>query len=71
MNKPLNDNIITKKAKGKNGTEYGLGKNGKAYKLNFGAYLINGEYHLGQRWVQVHYASYERVDALELLKHHA
>ena len=66
MDTPINNNIIVKTAK-KNGTTYGLGKDGKAYKLQGGAYLIKGEYRLASKWLQVHYMSHEKLEALHLL----
>jgi len=65
MDKALNENIIVKTTPDR---KYGLGKNGEAYTLKFGAYMIKGENHLALKWVQVHYASYEKMRALELLK---
>ena len=65
MNKILNQNIIVKTTPD---GKYGLGKDGKAYTLKFGAYTIKGEITLANKWVQVHYASYEKLRALKLLK---
>lgn len=66
MTKPVNENIIIKTTSDR---KYGLGKNGRAYKTVISPQKCkDGEYELATKWVQVHYASYERVAALELLK---
>lgn len=49
--------------------KYALGKNGKPYKKKLTTVSDgNGGYSLVQKWHQVHYASYEKMKALKLLK---